>query len=135
VPVTIPGVKTQVHSLTHHGQQPETVAELRRIEEAQFRELDGLLKGLRETKEEGQSRLDRTAILYGTNMGSANAHSTDNMPVLLAGGGFKHGQHLAFDRKKNYPLSNLYVSLLQRMGVEADRFSSGTATMRGLEMA
>jgi len=74
-------------------------------------------------------------VLFGTNMGSANAHSNDNLPVLLAGGGFKHGQHLAFDRKKNYPLSNLYVSLLQRMGVEAGSFSSGTSTMRGLEMA
>jgi hypothetical protein len=68
-------------------------------------------------------------------MGSANAHSTDNLPVLLAGGGFKHGQHLAFDKTKNYPLSNLYVTLLQRLGIEADKFSSGTTTMRGLEMA
>ncbi|MEI6234434.1 MAG: DUF1552 domain-containing protein [Planctomycetota bacterium] len=135
VPDTIPGVKTQVHTLSHHGQQPATVAELRLIEEAQFRELAQLLNGLHETKENGSTLLDRTSVLYGTNMGSANAHSTDNLPALLAGGGFKHGQHLAFDRKKNYPLSNLYVSLLQRMGVEADKFSSGTGTLRGLEMA
>jgi hypothetical protein len=55
-------------------------------------------------------------------------------PVLLAGGGFKHGQHPAFDRKHNYPLRNLFVSLVQRMGIEAGAFSSGTMTMKGLEM-
>ena len=133
-PNTIPGVKTQCHTLTHHGQRPETVAELRRIEEAEFRALDEFFTGLKKATEQGASLLDRTACLFGTNMGSANAHSNDNLPVLLAGGGFKHGQHLAFDRKKNYPLSNLYVTLLQRMGVEIDKFSSGTGTMRGLEM-
>ena len=133
-PTVIPGVKTQCHTLTHHGQQPETVAELRRIEEAEFRALDGFLAGLKGVQEQGASLLDRTSVLFGTNMGSANAHSNDNLPVLLAGGGFKHGQHLAFDRKKNYPLTNLHVSLLQRLGVETDKFSSGTGTMRGLEM-
>jgi hypothetical protein len=134
-PKTIPGVKSECHSLTHHGQVPETIAELRLIEEAQFRELAVLLNALQETREQGVRLLDRTAVLYGTNMGSANAHSNNNLPVLLAGGGFKHAGHLAFDRERNYPLSNLYVSLLQRLGIETDRFSSGTATMRGLDFA
>ena len=53
--------------------------------------------------------------------------------VLLAGGGFKHGQHLAFDRDRNYPLPNLFVNILQRMGIEADHFSTSTGTLRGLE--
>jgi Protein of unknown function (DUF1552) len=129
------GVNAQCHSLTHHGQQPENIAQLRKIEEAQFRALNDFLTSLKASKEQGLSLLDRTACLYGTNMGSANAHSTDNLPVLLAGGGFKHGQHLAFDRNNNYPLSNLHVTLLQRMGIAADKFSSSTGTMRGLEMA
>jgi len=60
---------------------------------------------------------------------------TTNMPTILAGGGFKHGQHLAFNREQNYPLPNLFVSMLQRLGIEADRFASSTGTMRGLEMA
>jgi hypothetical protein len=123
------------HELTHHGGREEKLAELRCIEEAQFRALAEFLTRLGAAKEGDCSLLDQTAVLYGTNMGSANAHSNDNLPVLLAGGGFKHGQHLAFDRKKNYPLSNLYVSLLQRIGVELDLFSSGTTTMKGLEMA
>lgn len=133
-PTVIPGVKTNAHQLSHHGHRPEKMAELRLIEEAQFRDLAAFLTGLRTTPELGGNLLERTSVLYGTNMGSANAHSTDNLPVLLAGGGFKHGQHLAFDRKNNYPLSNLHVTLLQRMGIETDRFSSGAATMRGLEM-
>jgi Protein of unknown function (DUF1552) len=130
----IQGVNEGTHQLTHHGNQPEKLAMLRLIEEAQFRELATLLKGLSETKEPHGSLLDTTTVLYGTNMGSANAHSNDNLPVLVAGGGFKHGSHLAFDRAKNYPLTNLYVSMLQRLGIEADTFSSGTSTMRGLEM-
>jgi hypothetical protein len=67
-------------------------------------------------------------------MGNANTHTTTNLPVLFAGGGFRHGQHLSFDRDRNYPLPNLFVSVLQRLGIDEDRFASGTATFRGLEM-
>ena len=88
--------------------------------------------GLAATREPHGSLLDTTMVLYGTNMGSANSHANDNLPVVLAGGGFKHGQHLAFDRKKNYPLTNLHVSMLQRLGLEVTAFSSGTGTMKGL---
>ena len=79
--------------------------------------------------------LDRTMIVYGSNLGDANAHSTTNMPTIFAGGGFKHGQYLAFDRNNNYPLPNLFVSMLQRMGIETDKFASATGTMRGIEVA
>jgi len=132
-PRTIPGVKSNTHELTHHGHREEKMGELRLIEEAQFHDLAVFLTGLRGISEQGTTLLDRTAVLYGTNMGSANAHSNDNLPTLLVGGGFKHGQHLAFDPKKNYPLTNLHVSLLQRLGIEAGSFSSGTTTMRGLD--
>jgi hypothetical protein len=74
-------------------------------------------------------------VLYGTCMGSATSHSNLNLPVLLAGGGFKHGQHLAFDKQNNYPLTNLYLSMLQRLGVETGEFSTSKGTMKGLEMA
>ena len=72
-------------------------------------------------------------VFLGSNLGDGSSHSVKNLPVLLAGGGFKHGQHLAFDTNNPPPLCNLYVSMLQRLGVETDRFSSGTATLRGLE--
>ena len=74
-------------------------------------------------------------VLYGSNLGNANTHVTTNMPTLFAGGGFKHGQHIAFDTQHNYPLPNLFVSMLRRMGLETDRFASSTGTMRGLDLA
>ncbi|MDA0723231.1 MAG: hypothetical protein O3B25_03065 [Verrucomicrobia bacterium] len=78
--------------------------------------------------------MDRTMVLYGTCMGKANAHSNNNLPVLFAGGGFDHGQHLTFDKENNFPLPNLYVSMLQRLGIETDQFASSTGTMHGLNM-
>ena len=95
--------------------------------------LERFLADLKSVKEEDESLLDRSMVFYGSNLGDANAHSTTNMPILFAGGGFKHGQHLEFDHQQNYPLPNLFVSILQRMGIEQDKFASSTGTMRGLE--
>jgi len=124
-----------IHNITHHGNRPDILAELRGHEERQFDVLGRFLNLLGETKEEGESLLDRTMVLYGTCMGSGNSHSNVNLPTLLAGGGFRHGQHLAFDKNDNYPLTNLFVSMLQRLGIEADDFSTSKGTFRGLEMA
>lgn len=129
----IPGVRHETHTLTHHGNKPETIEELKKIESAQFRVLADFFKGLTASKENGTPLLDRTAVLYGSCLGSANSHSNVNLPILIAGGGFKHRGHLAFDARKNYPLPNLFVTLLQRLGVEVDRFASSTGTLRGLE--
>jgi hypothetical protein len=126
---------TVIHNITHHGNRPEVLAELRSKEEGQFNALNGFLKALDESKEEGQTLLDRTMVLYGTCMGSANSHSNVNLPVMLIGGGFKHGQHLAFDKQNNYPLTNLFVSMLQRLGIETGEFSTSKGTMKGLELA
>lgn len=126
---------TVIHNITHHGNRPEVLAELRGKEEAQFDALNGFLTALQETKEDEKPLLDRTMVLYGTCMGSANSHSNVNLPVMLAGGGFKHGQHLAFDTQHNYPLTNLYLTMLHRLGVETDAFSTSKGTMAGLEMA
>lgn len=131
------GQEHETHTLTHHGNRPETLGELRKVETAQFQALAGLIGGLKEAKEGSQTLLDRTMVLYGTCMGSANGHTNHNLPVLLAGGGFKHVGLLPFDphQGKNYPLANLYVSMLQRLGLEIDRFASSTSTMRGLDLA
>lgn len=122
------------HNLSHHGKAADKVAQLKLIDEWQMRTLAGLLTELKGVEEEGQTLLDRTMVLYGSNLGDANAHSTTNMPILLAGGGFKHGQHLKFDTSRNYPLPNLFVSMLQRMNVETNIFATATGTMTGLEM-
>ncbi len=131
----IPGVSHETHTLTHHGNRPETLAELERIETAQFQALAGFLNGLQTADEADNSLLDQTMVLYGTCMGSANAHSNVNLPMLLAGGGFRHQGLLEFDTRQNYPLPNLFVSMLQRLGLETDSFASSTGTMRGLEFS
>jgi len=129
----IPGVSTESHNLSHHVGRKDKLAQLRNLELAEFRQLAKLMQGLSESSEQGESLLDRTMLLYGSNLGNGNNHDTKNMPMLLAGGGFRHGQHLAFDRKNNYPLPNLFVSMLQRLGIETDRFASSSGTITGLE--
>ena len=121
------------HNLSHHGKAEDKLAQLKIIDQWHMKLLAGLFADLKSVRESDVPLLDRTMILYGSNLGDANAHSTTNLPVLFAGGGFKHGQHLAFDPQQNYPLPNLFVSVLQRMGLEESSFASSTGTMRGLD--
>jgi hypothetical protein len=132
----IPDVKITdgYHNLSHHGKSETKRSQLKSIDELHMKLLAGLLTDLKAVHEGDENLLDRTMVLYGSNFGDANTHVTTNMPIILAGGGFKHGQHLVFDKMQNYPLPNLYVSMLQRMGIESDRFASSTGTMRGLEL-
>jgi Protein of unknown function (DUF1552) len=129
----IPGVTMAHHDLSHHGQDPAKIAQLKIVEIEKLKVLCDLLAKLKQTKEEGATLLDRTTVFFSSNLGNASNHSCKNLPVLLAGGGFKHGQHLAFDPKSGPPLCNLYVSMLQRMGIESDRFGSSTGTLTGLD--
>jgi len=131
----LPGVKDETHSITHHGGRKEALDQLFIIESAQFKVLSEFLAGLNAIQEGGEPLLDRTMVLYGAPMGNAASHDNKNLPVLLLGGGFKHGGHLAFDHKKNYPLPNLYLSMLQRMGLPIDKFATSTGTMRGLDFS
>jgi hypothetical protein len=123
------------HNLSHHGKAEDKLGQLQVVDEWHMKLLAGLFNDLKAVREGDQTLLERTMILYGSNLGDANAHSTTNMPTLFAGGGFRHGQHLAFDTKQNYPLPNLFVSMLQRLAIEESRFASGSGTMRGLDMA
>lgn len=123
------------HNLSHHGKNESKLSQLKAIDEWHMKLLAELLGKLKASPEGGQTLLDRSMVLYGSNFGDANKHTTTNMPVILAGGGFKHGQHLAFDTQRNYPLPNLYVSMLQRMGIDTHKFASANGTMRGLELA
>ncbi len=131
----LPGVKDETHSITHHGGRKEALDQLFIIESAQFKVLSEFLTGLNAIKEGGEPLLDRTMVLYGAPMGNAASHDNKNLPLLLLGGGFKHAGHLSFDNKKNYPLPNLYLSMLQRMGLPIDKFATSTGTMRGLDFA
>ncbi len=122
------------HSLSHHGKSENKLKQLKAIDQWHMKLLADLFTQLKSVGEAGDTLFDRTMVLYGSNLGNANTHVTTNLPTLLAGGGFRHGQHLVFDKERNYPLPNLFVSMLQRMGVEATKFASSTGTMRGLEM-
>jgi len=122
------------HNLSHHGKNEQKLQQLEQIDLWHMRLLDEMFGKMKEVREGGESLLDRTMIVYGSNLGNADTHVTTNLPVLIAGGGFQHGQHLAFDRENNYPLPNLFVSMLQQMGLEAERFATSTGTMRGLEL-
>ena len=129
----IQGISTDWHNLSHHGKDESKLEQLKIVEMEKMRLLNDFLKKLQATKEQGQSLLDQTMVLFGSNLGNASNHDTRNLPIILAGGGFKHGQHLAFDPKKHPPLSNLYVSILQRLGLEVDAFASGKGTLNGLD--
>ncbi len=133
--VPIPGVEEGYHNLSHHGLDDEKLAQLALVETEIVRAWGDFLRDLQKVDEQGESLLDHTAVLLTSNLGNASSHDNRNMPVLFAGGGFRHGQHLAFDKKNNYPLPNLYVSLLQRMGLEREKFATSTGTMTGLEFA
>ena len=109
------------HNLSHHGKSEAKRSQLQIIDHWHMKLLGNLIADLKSMREGEDTLLDRTMVLYGSNFGDANAHTCFNMPTILAGGGFKHGQHLAFDTRRNYPLPNLYVSMLQRMGIESDR--------------
>ena len=134
VPSNIPGVRTDWHMLSHHGRDEQKIEELTRIEAAEFEVFSDFLTKLKNVKEAGGHLLDHTAILFGSNLGNASSHSWRNLPILLAGGGYKHGAHAAHDPDNNTPFANLFVPLAQRMGLEIDQFGSSTASsIRGLE--
>jgi hypothetical protein len=129
----IKGVTLGHHDLSHHGKDPGKLDQLKIVELETIKTLRDLLAKLKQSQEEGASLLDRTTVFLGSNLGDGSSHSVKNLPVLVAGGGFKHGQHLAFDENNHPPLCNLFVSMLQQMGIETDKFGSSTGTLTGLE--
>jgi hypothetical protein len=128
-------LKAGYHALSHHGNDPEMIADLVAIERAHIECFAGFLRQLSEKKNpEGKSLLDDTVILLGTGMGDASRHSNANLPTLVAGGGFKHGQHLAIDAKKpDAPLlGDLYLTLMERLGIEQETFSNASRNLNQL---
>jgi hypothetical protein len=120
------------HNLSHHGQSAEKLAQLEQADRWQMDLLGAFLAALADRREGDGRLLDRTIVLYGSNLGDANTHDNTNLPILLAGGGFRHGSHLAHPHDDNRPLSNLFVSILRRLGIEADAFGSSTGPLAGL---
>jgi hypothetical protein len=131
----IPGVTLGHHDLSHHGKEPAKLDQLKIVEIELMKLLRDFLARLQAIQEDGATVLDRTMVYLGSNLGDGSSHSIKNLPVFLAGGGFKHGQHLAFDPQNPPPLCNFYVSLLQRLGLPLDKFATATGTLTGLDMS
>lgn len=126
VPV-VEGVDEDWHNLSHHGRNETKIEELKLIELAQFAAFrDFLAKMKAATDSQGNPLLDTTTVLFGSNLGNASSHDAHNLPILVAGGGFRHGGHMAFDSKNNEPLCNLFLSIARQSGVPLDRFGSST---------
>jgi hypothetical protein len=151
------------HDLSHHGKEAKKLEACRKVELELIQAYGGLLRKLKESREGAGTLLDGTMVMMMSNLRDGNTHWTYNLPTILAGGGFKHGQHLVFNQpyldevaselnptegktetvqkkipsmgKTQQPLCNLYTSMLQRGGVETDRFSTATGRLEGLDFA
>lgn len=135
VPV-IPGVENDWHNLSHHGKDPEKIEELKIIEAAEIAAFNDFLTRLKQIEENGRPLLDQTAVLFGSNLGNASSHDWHNVPIIVAGGRFRHAGHIAGNTDDNTPLANLHVSLAQHMGLEIDQFGSSTAAgITGFDLA
>lgn len=133
------GIRAGYHGLSHHGQVQESIDLLVQIELYQMRQFAGFLDKLKSIREPQTDRtlFESTMVLLGSGMGNANSHTNQDLPLVLAGGGFRHGEFKEYpeEQRKRVPLSNLFVTMLQQFGVESDRFSMSTGTLSGLETA
>ena len=123
------GVTGDQHSLSHHGQDEAKIAQLKKVEAEIVRAFDSLMTDLVERRDATGSLLDQTTVLFGSNLGNANAHTSFDLPILVAGGGFSHGTHVAHGGEHNAPLCNLFVTMLQDLGVETDSFGQSTGML------
>jgi hypothetical protein len=122
----IPNVTLGHHTASHHGQDPALLEQLGLIEEAEIQVFGEFIEKMKASKEGDHTLLDKTAILYTSNLGNSSSHDNNNLPIILAGGAFKHQGHVAFDTKNNTLMSNLYLRMLHHMGVEAKSFGAST---------
>ncbi len=125
----IEGVTLGHHDASHHGQDPTKLDQLTLIEEAEIKVFGEFLGKLSQTDEGSHSLLDRTAVLYASNLGNSSSHDNNNLPILLAGGDFEHRGHVAYNTKENTRLANLYVRMLHHMGIETDTFGASNGVV------
>jgi hypothetical protein len=129
------GLNGGYHGFSHHGERPNEVAALKKIEGNQIAMMSYLIDLLKAQEDtlNGGTLFDHTSILYGCGM-AAGTHQTKNLPLVLAGGGFKHGEHKVYPgpEGQRIPAANLLLSILQNSGLALDRFGSSTGTLTGL---
>ena len=123
----IAGVAGNHHNLSHHGQDPAKILQLKTVETELLQCFSQLLNRMKSKREKGHSLLNSTSVLFGSNMGNANMHNTRNLPILLAGGDYRHGSFRSLS--KGTPLSNLFLTLLRKMGLSADTFGQSSGEL------
>jgi hypothetical protein len=134
---TIDGETLQAgyHALSHHGNDPDKVRDLVKVELEHMKCFNRFLNQLKtKTDAHGRPLLDSTVVMMGTGMGDASRHANDNLPTIVAGGGFRHGQHLAIDREQPTTplLGDLFITMMQRLGLEEDHFSNANQNLNHL---
>ena len=125
----VEGVTGNHHNLSHHGQDRSKIAQLEKIETEILKCFGSLLSQMKEKPEQGGTLLDNTSILFGSNLGNANAHHARNLPVFLAGGGFQHGRYVAQKQGRDAPLCNLFVTMLNQAGLPTESFGQSNGTL------
>ncbi|MEP6672496.1 MAG: DUF1552 domain-containing protein [Chthoniobacter sp.] len=122
------GIKKDYHALSHHGNDPESIASLITLEQYQIMHFGKFLTRLSGMNDGDRMLLDSTTVLFGSGMGDANSHKNSDLPIFLAGGGYKHGQfrEVSKESSRKVPLCNLYVDIAQKMGVEIDHFGNSS---------
>ncbi|MDP7052191.1 MAG: DUF1552 domain-containing protein [Verrucomicrobiota bacterium] len=123
------GVNESHHNLSHHGQDPSKIRKLVKVESAILTQLNRLIARLKRTEVAGDQLLEHTTVLCGSNLGNANNHDYRNLPIIVAGGGFKHGNFVTYNRQARPPLSNLFLSLLNNTGIQTPAFGASTGTL------
>jgi hypothetical protein len=127
------GVSDPHHPLTHHGNNPEKIAKMAKINEFHVSLFAEFLLKLKQTQDGNGSLLDHSLYLYGSGMGNPNLHDHTDLPILVAGGaagGMKGGRHIRYD--KPTPLANLHLTLLEKAGVRLDSFADSQGKVEEL---
>lgn len=125
----VAGVTGNHHNLSHHGQDTSKIQQLQKIETEIVESFASLLGQMKDKAEMGTNLLENTSILFGSNLGNANAHHAQNLPIFLAGGGFPHGRYVVPDQKDNTPLCNLFLTMLNQAGLPTETFGQSNGDL------
>lgn len=127
------GISDGHHDISHHGKQVEKLEKKRRIDRFHVEQLAYILNRMRSIREVEGTLLDNTMLLYGGGIGDGDRHNHDDLPILLAGRGagkLMPGRHVRF--RQGTPLNNLFLSMLDKVGVDVEQLGDSTGKLQGL---
>ena len=125
--IKVPGATGAWHTLSHHAGKPDMIARLSKIEIDTLKHFNQFLFEMDQIKEEGGTLLDHTTVVMGSNFGDSSNHTCDYLPMIVAGGGYRHQTHTVLE--KQTPLCNLYLELLHKHNIDLGSFGSSQKDM------